>query len=66
MDSYPGPLFHSTGLISIFVSVPCCFYFCGCVVSLNSGIVILPALLFMLNIALAIHLANSFVFPNEL
>jgi hypothetical protein len=38
--------------MSVFVPVPCCFYgYCF----VKSGIVIPPALLFLLSIALAIH-----------
>jgi hypothetical protein len=41
--------------ISIFVPVPCCFIAMALSYSLKSGIVIPPALLFLLSIALAIH-----------
>jgi hypothetical protein len=41
--------------IFAFVSVPCCFYCYSSVYSLRPGIVIPPALLLLLSIALAIH-----------
>jgi hypothetical protein len=47
--------------ISVFVPVPCCFYYCGSVIKVQSnkssklGIVTPPALLFLLSIALAIR-----------
>jgi hypothetical protein len=47
---YPIPLVLKT----VLVPVACCFNCYDSVVSLKSGIVILPALYFLLNIALAI------------
>jgi hypothetical protein len=40
--------------MSIFVQVPCCFYAIALYYSLKLGIVIPPALVFLLSIALAI------------
>jgi hypothetical protein len=41
--------------MSIFIPVACCFYGYGYVVWFEVGIVIPPVLLYLLNIALAIH-----------
>jgi hypothetical protein len=56
MVSYPGPLVCSLVFIFVFVPVPCCFYYFVMALkySLKSGIVILPAFLFLLSIAFII------------
>jgi hypothetical protein len=48
--------------VSVFVPIPGCFCYYGSVDSLKSGIMIIPALLFLLRIALAIW---SLLFPYE-
>jgi hypothetical protein len=46
-------IFYSDPLVflSVFVPIPCCFYYYGFVTSLRSGIVMPPALDFVLRIA---------------
>jgi hypothetical protein len=54
VDSFPGPLFCSTGL-HIYFCVSTMLFLLLWLCSLKLGIVILPALLFLLSSALAVR-----------